>query len=270
MSMHDGIGFVRASRARTRAGVTLAEILVATSILAIIAMLSSEIIANVSRLWLAGRGKSETFATARALLNRLRTDLDCGVFRADVPGFANPRWNADPDRRLGFCARVQAPKAGSTSGTTSRYRKLTYVTYRLESGGRDAGYVVREDRPYDWNDSPFGDVGQSTSVDRRLCGNILGFRPRFVLSKGSEVETLETNSVSAVSVSLAVADQATFRLLESAGLLAQAMQRFKSLKPEEWEKELVAADSTLPKVARQGVRIFHQAVPVTISRVEGR
>lgn len=278
MRMYAEEAGVAAARVRRRSGVTLVEVMLATSILAVLTMLAAQAVDAVTDVWLAGRGRSESFATARALLSRLRTDIEAGVMRSDVPGFPNTDANKPSINRLEFCSRVRS----ATQEGGDDDRRLTYISYTLEKEGRDTGYVVRTDTPYRWTESPFGSKADE-GKGRRMCGNVLGFKHRFVVVWDDEPNVAKeyenTGSIrvdparpehlpryGAVRVSLAVADGATFRLLESANLLSQALQLFRSSESEDWEKELVNAASTLPPAALRGIRIFHQAVPIVVSR----
>lgn len=250
------------SRRAPRAGLTLAELMVAAGILAVITVFSAQVMGDVSRVWLGGKGRSEVFNTARALMTRLRLDLERSVPTSDLPGFArNP---SAP--RLEFTSRVQGVMESGSSGARTVGRPLSFIRYDLGAPtSDDRGYVLREDRAFSWEEPPFG-ADEGSARARRLCPNVLGFQHRFVGASGDLktefVGGSTTNRTVAVHVALAVCDERTFQTLKLSDQLSQVMQAFSSIDPLKWEERVSGAESTLPQMARQGIRVFHQVVPL--------
>jgi hypothetical protein len=247
-----------------RAGLTLAELMVAAGILAVITIFSAQVMRDVTRVWLGGKGTSESFTTARALMTRMRIDLERALPLPDLPGFVrNPSVE-----QLEFSTRVQGVLSGGEgSGTATVGRPLSFVRYRLGApGSDDGGYLIREDRAFDWQESPFG-ADEGAAKARRLCPNVMGFQHRFVQQDGELSKTFSTNQLSgqatvAVKVSLAVADEQSFQTMKVIGSLSRVAESFASTEPEEWEEALSGASATMPAEARRGVRVFHQVVPL--------
>jgi hypothetical protein len=247
-----------------RAGMTLAELMVAAGILAVITVFSAQVMGDVSRVWLGGKGRSDTFIAARALMTRMRIDIERSLPLLTLPGFAK-----DPSgENLAFSTRVQgvlATGGGSGADTAKAARPLSFVRYRLGSPGSDeGGYLVREDRPFQWDESPFG-ADEGSAKARRLCPNVVGYQYRFVRKNGEMSKTFSTNMVSgeatvALRVSLAVADDRAFQTMKLTGTLSQVTESFSSLEPETWEEALGGTGATMPPEARKGVRVFHQVV----------
>lgn len=249
-----------------RAGMTLAELMVAAGILAVITIFSAQVMGDVSRVWLGGKGRSDTFNAARALLTRMRIDIERSLPLPDLPGFAK-----DPSKdTLEFSTRVQGVLSSggdSGSGSAPAARPLSFVRYRLGAlGSEEGGYLVREDRAFPWDEPPFG-ADEGTAKPRRLCPNVIAFQHRFVQRDGELSKNFSTNEVSgqasvAVQVSLAVADDRAFQTMKLTGKLAPVTESFSSLEPEKWEEALGGVDATMPPEARRGVRVFHQVVPL--------
>lgn len=244
----------------TRAGMSLAELMVAAGILAIITIFSAQVMGDVSRVWLAGKGRSDCFTAARALMTRIRIDIERSLPLPDLPGFAK---NTSEDR-LAMSTRVQGVLSGS--GQQARARHLSYVEYSLTGAGGDSeGYLVRSDRAFSWQESPFGS-GADTGTERRLCPNVVGFTHRFVQADGDLrkqfVGANETNRTAAVAVSLAVADDRAFQAMKVKGTLYQVTQALSSMDPEEWNGVLTGVSASMPPEARRGVRVFHQVIPL--------
>jgi prepilin-type N-terminal cleavage/methylation domain-containing protein len=74
---------MNAVRLAARSGFTLLELLVATSIGAVLVVLLLAVASSVSTLWTRANGRVATAATARAVLDQIETDLQSAVFRAD-------------------------------------------------------------------------------------------------------------------------------------------------------------------------------------------
>lgn len=261
-----GMTYITGNRRGPRAGMTLAELMVAAGILAVITIFSAQVMGDVSRVWLGGKGRSDTFTAARALLTRMRIDIERLLPLSDLPGFVR-----DPSSTtLAFSTRVQgvlSTGGGSGTGTAPAARPLSFVRYRLGAqGSEEGGYLVREDRAFQWDEPPFG-ADEGSAKARRLCPNVVGFQHRFVQRDGELSKTFSTNQVSgeesvALQVSLAVADERAFQTMKLTGKLAQVTESFSSLEPEEWEEALSGVEATMPPEARKGVRVFHQVVPL--------
>lgn len=247
----------------TRAGLTLAELVVAAGILAVITVFSAQVMGNVSRVWLGGKGKSDTFTAARAVMTRMRLDIERSLPISDLPGFAR---DTDNDN-LEFSTRVPGIVAGSASSGASQQadvRALSFVQYRLgKVGSQDSGYLIRADHAFEWDDPPYGSKVDS-ATERRLCPNVVGFTHRFVQRNGDLekrfVPGAQTNKTVAVLLALAVADDRAFQTMKQTGNLQQVTGSFSSLEPEEWEKAISGESASMPTEARQGVRVFHQVV----------
>lgn len=253
-----------------RAGLTLAELVVAAGILAVITVFSAQVMGDVSRVWLGGKGRSDTFTTARALLTRLRIDLERSLPTPDLPGFVR-----DPSmEQLAFSTRVQGVLDSGSSGGGGKTvaRPLSFVRYSLGPlGSEDGGYLIREDRAFSWDESPFG-AAEGTLRPRRLSPDVVGFAHRFVQRDGElgkqYVPAPASNQTVGVYLALAVSDDRTFQTLKLTGQLAQVSESFSSLEPEKWGEAVDGETSGLPPIARQGIRVFHQVVSLPSARKE--
>lgn len=254
--------FITARIRGSRSGLTLAELMVAAGILAVITIFSAQVMRDVTRVWMGGKGTSDTFTAARALMTRVRTDIERSLPLPDLPGFVR----GTSGEELEFTTRVAGISSGdSGSGSDRRSRPLSVVRYSLASpGAEDGGYLIREDRAFEWDESPFGAAADSLR-ERRLCPNVMAFQHRFVQVDGELSKLFSTNSENktvAVKLSLAVADDRSFQTMKLIGNLPQVAESFASIEPEEWEEALGGVNATMPPEARRGVRVFHQVIPL--------
>ncbi len=254
----------------SKAGLTLAELMVAAGILAVITVFSAQVMGDVSRVWLRGKGQSDTFTAARALMTRIRLDIERSLPRPELPGFAKDTSAKD----LEFTTRVQGVlDSGGSGGGSQRARPLSFIRYRLASAmsAEEGGYLIREDSAFGWEEAPFG-ASRDSGRPRRLCPNVLGFTHRFVPLSGNPEKTFvpppATNLTVAVQVALAICDDRTFQTLKLTGNLSTVADKFASLEPENWEEAVSGRDSTLPDAARQGIRVFQQVVPLPVANRE--
>lgn len=249
---------------RSRAGLTLAELMVAAGILAVITAFSAQVMGDVTRIWTSGKGRSDTFTAARALMTRMRTDIERCIPIPDLPGFAR----TPSASSLELTTRVPGILSGDggAGGSQQLPRPLSFVRYRLGAvGSEEGGYLVREDRAFLWDEPPFG-ADEGSARPRRICPNVIGFASRFVAPDGElqdqYVAPPRTNQTVAVFLALAVCDDREFQRMKLTGVLSQVTESFSSLDPQEWEEELAGANPSMPPVARQGVRVFQQTVPL--------
>jgi len=253
----------RNHRGRSRAGLTLAELMVAAGILAVITVFSAQIMGDVTRIWTSGKGRSDTYTAARALMTRMRTDIERSLPMPDLPGFVrNPS-----AAQLEFTTRVMGiVENQSGAGSTTVPRPLSFVRYRLGLAGSDeGGYLLREDRAFQWDEPPFGS-SEGSAKTRRLCPNVVGFTHRFVKADGELEKQYTTNQpVVAVLLALAVSDDRAYQRLKLTGDLSKVTESFSSLDPKEWEEALSGQKSSMPPAARQGVRVFQQMVPLPVT-----
>lgn len=261
--------YIRKNNRKSRAGLTLAELMVAAGILAVITIFSARVMSDVTRVWLGGKGTSDSFMTARALMTRFRLDIERSVLERNLPGFVR---NPDAER-LQFSTQVRgiAEQAGG-GGAQKDQRPFSFVRYSLGAlGSRDEGYIIRADQSFSWEDSPFG-ASDGEPKERRLCPNVVGFTHRFVQRNGElesqYVRPPSTNQTVALQLALAVCDDRTFQTLKLSGQLSQVSEVFKSLEPEKWDEAVSGESASLPVAARQGVRVFHQVVPLPTTRKE--
>ncbi|MCC6356392.1 MAG: hypothetical protein IT577_21095 [Verrucomicrobiae bacterium] len=256
-------------RARgSKAGLTLAELMVAAGILAVITVFSAEVMGNVSRVWLGGKGRSDTFTAARALMTRVRIDLERSLPRAELPGFVR----SPAKEQLEFTTRVPGivESGAGSGGAQVPNRPLSFVRYRLgASGSAEGGYLIREDRSFLWDDPPFA-ADESSARPRLLCPNVLGFQHRFVRENGELSKVFSSDETAgqatvAVKVSIAVCDDRAFQTMKLTGKLADVEEVFASLEPEKWDEALNGSNESIPPQARQGLRLFHQVVPLPMA-----
>jgi len=129
---------------QNRRAFTLIEMLVAITILAAMILLFAQIFGSINHAWGRGREKMDNYAKARALLNRIQTDLQGIVVRGDLTLF--PVSNGKSD--FAFYTLQKGFNGGGRD-----IRTLSFIKYAA-SKDTGEGKLIRSDKTFSSTDSP--------------------------------------------------------------------------------------------------------------------
>lgn len=194
---------------RPRQAFTLVEILVAMSILALIVTALASILSSTSLSCNMGRQRTNNATKARCMLDALSRDLRSAVLRSDLLAFSNSKF------------QFYTQQAGVTAGNV---RQLSLVSYSIDTGSSKST-LQRGDAGITWDSSSqairFSD-GQPSNlpgvVQRDAVDGVVGFEVVFYYSNGSvtnQYSPTADNTLRAVSINLAVIDDASLKVLNS-------------------------------------------------------
>lgn len=216
---------------RKSRGFTLAEIMVALSILAVIMVLISQAVSMVSATWRSGIARVDNFSQARAVLNLINRDVQNIVLRPDVAAFVD----AGGAPSFAFYSQVSGTQA---SAANSPARRLSLVQYfRNESATppvfqrKDSGftYATNAAASISLNQDGTLPTGSLSAADAQtLAEGIIDFKwqtldgkadvnPHF---KYKDTVAGDLTRTRAIIVSLLVIDSNAFRSADPALLAA--------------------------------------------------
>ena len=226
----------------TRRAFTLIEILCACAVLTIILGLLFQMMAMMSKTWVAGRAKTENAVKARAMLDLATEDIAASVSRGDLPAFRDESGNP----ALIFYTRRQGVVA---QGNADPVRPLSLISYRYDPADDS---LDRHDLPIYWNSTsgPFNREGKiadasalSGQPSREILPGVVTFclaflagdqslsrdyrppdasNPYYDPALNANAPSYDVTKVSrAVAVSVAVVDSRTLDLLKSTGALSK-------------------------------------------------
>ncbi len=247
---------------RSRSSFTLVEIMVAISVLSLMAVLIAQVVTGISGTWQTGLRRINNFAKGRAMLDLVAQDIQAGVFRSDLAAFPNSQ------------AALYTRRQG-----VGGVRSLTLVTYAINASDPESS-LQRGDLAVNWTSTiSFGDTndfGTNIPVARDTAAGVVGFQMAFVQADGTFSTIYSTNSANptrAVDVALAVVDDQTLHLLAASNkttllrtALKGAVTGTRSVRAD-WEDYLRSGIqwSTYPKSLAIGLKIFERYVPLPVS-----
>ncbi|HSI84088.1 MAG: type II secretion system protein J [Candidatus Methylacidiphilales bacterium] len=266
--LHPGLPARCGERRGTHAGFTLAEMLVAMAVLAVIMVMLGQISQTVSQAWLDGQRKVNNFTKARAMLDMFARDVQGAVFRPDLAVF--------PGSDTIFYTR--RPGVPSTSGGVVRNVSLVRYSYNTDqSTTTTISTLQRGDMAIPWNATastiPFGnttDFGTNTPTSRDTAPGVINYKVLFIYADGTNSLTYTastTNPVRAIGLTLAVVDDQSLKFLSLAQVLAlrtalDANCSGTTSVKADWEKYLASGLpwNSYPKRLGVGFKIFERYV----------
>jgi len=270
-----------------RAAFSLIELLVAMAVLAVLLILLTQVFSMVSGIWNAGRSQADNFAQARVALDVMGRDLQAAVLRPDLPAFFV---GGAPE--LAFYTKQQSLASATNSGNRPLSQVSYVVTNTIDGSslrrsargfnfGEDVGYS-----PTNWT-MPAGqttfdsDIGPGVLIARHqfIATNGLNILPSAVAEGWADSGTRPgVSSLRAVTLSLAVVDRDSLRLLRESGKLDQLLQNFSGSNPggirsfaAAWQDQLDDSSSPLaqggvPIRILRNLKIFERTVVLPISK----
>lgn len=247
---------------------SLIELMVAVAVLSLMVVLLGQMIQSSSQGWLDGKARTSSFAKARSLLDLLHRDLQGGVFRGDLAGFAGTNAGTFLTNVAFYTRRSGVPVNGADP-----LRSVSLVQYTLHP----SGMLRRGDVPVTWNDAATAiSFGRTNSLpqlagitDRDTVPGVLGFRILFVQANGMLTDAYDPASrPKGASIGVALVDDNTVKKLTSAQVaelqtaFATRVSGTNSLKAD-WEEFLKSggvAWSEYPRDLGRGLKIFERYV----------
>jgi prepilin-type N-terminal cleavage/methylation domain-containing protein len=221
-------------------GFTLAEILVAVAILAIIVIMLGQMLGTMSRAWNFGHARANNFTKARAMLDLLAQDIQSGIFRPDLAAFPASLINVTPPTFPSWEFYTARPGVPTNTTPAGPLRNVSVVQYTFigptnPNAGGIPNTLERADDPLVWGDATlnayFGNLTAfpGPTTPRDTAPGVIAFDVIFIQSDGSFSTTFTPvqapptppplpASTRAVSISLAVIDDQTIAKLSSAQL----------------------------------------------------
>ncbi len=238
---------------------TLIEMLVATSVLALIALFITQIISMSSNSIAANSKKLDAVADGRFALDRIGSDLAARLKRTDVPTrFQKESFND----KIAFYAEVPG-YSGTRDSSLVEYRVPTTgsTKYQLERGVSAIGWTGNPEIAFQASTLP-----QLADADFDLISSgILRLEFCFMMDSG-RIETSFTDwkSVKAIIVAVAALDPASRKMLSDTDLEVIAESLPDPLDNQTpiaaWQSEInkpgFAGD--VPQKAKQGIRLFQR------------
>lgn len=232
-----------------RRGFTLVELMVSLAVLGITVLIFTQAIGGVSNAWRSAEERMNNHNKARALLSRLRTDIDAMVLRPDLVAFPD-----SPDE-FGFYTL----RRGVDGGGQPDARPLSYVTYDFESPA--SSRLLRTDVGYSYapgsalafaQATPGGAANPAEPPDRgtpppdpaldvALADGVIGFEWAFLKHDGTFSRTLDyidggrARTAKALVVAMAVMDDRAVTALQRArgsGEISSLKQAFQAPAPD--------------------------------------
>jgi prepilin-type N-terminal cleavage/methylation domain len=276
-------------RHRSHKGFTLVELMVSLAVLSITVLIFTQAIGGVSSAWRGAEERMNNHNKARALLGRLRTDIDAIVIRPDLAAFP------ESPEEFGFYTL----RRGVDGSNQADARPLSYVTYDFESPSStrlfrtDVGYSYSAASPLGFaeptpasnsqNKPDRGTPPSDTGADVALADGVVGFEWAFLKHDGTFSKTLDyvdggrPRTAKALVVAMAVMDDKAIEALERVkgqGQVASLKQAFEVPEPDaegnwnpkaQWDDILGLFPGASGSVARQyppdfvrGIRTFER------------
>jgi hypothetical protein len=274
---------------KTRAGFSLLEVLVASTILVLVVILLASLVQSTSSIWMGGQKRIDHYSKARLSLDLIASDLSDLVLQ---PGLAEPQIQAGSismiTRRPGLMAGSQTNYGG---------REISVVDYRVElTGAWHAIGLRRGDLGFDFDTSdpaataapvlPTLPSGLYPGGPYQLIGpGILGFHAMFLQRDGNlsrqfqavDVAGPQNDDSVGVFIAVAVADERSLQLLDESGQLGAVGTALRdaplpangvasSPNPQQaMENALQPFQSSLPEAVNRGMKVFQRYVPFSTS-----
>lgn len=265
--MSPSLDVTRRSRAVAPA-FSLIELLVAVAVLSLMVVLLGQMIQSSSQGWLDGKARISSFMKARSMLDLLQRDLQGGVFRGDLAGFAEAS-SGGSLTNVAFYTR----RSGVPVNAADKLRHVSLVQYTL----RPSGMLSRGDVPVSWDGAAtaisFGVTNALPQLagitDRDTVPGVVGFRILFVQTNGVLTNAYDPASrPKGAAIGLAFVDDNSVKKL-TPDQLSELRETFdshvsgtNSLK-KEWEELLKSggiAWANYPRDLGRGLKIFERYV----------
>ncbi len=270
----------------TQAAFTLIELMVALAVLAILIVLLTQIFSLVANTWASGRSQANNFSQARVALDVMARDLEGAALRPDLPAFFS---GSAP--KFVFYSQQQ----GLVSSNAGGNRPLSRVDYAI-TNTTNGSLLRRSSRGFNFSD----DIGYaSTNWSVSTNGNvfpadigpgILVMRYQFIGLGGTNLPPASVNAswtnaatlpgvgaLRAVTISVAVMDAGSMKILQDSGKLSQLQGNFSTNNPgairsyaSDWQLQVDDASGPLaaggiPRRVLRGVKVFERTVPLPVS-----
>ena len=271
------------------AGFTLVELLISMVVLITIIILCSQILSMVMNIWRSGRSQADNLSQARLALDQMSRDIQAAAIRSDLPAFFS---GTSGSTALVFYTKQQsvrniAPDGTSIGGT----RPLSAILYSVVNVGGSNSLLRRSANGFNYNDaigySPTAWAIQmaSATFDADIGPGVLIMKYQFIGRDGKNVLPAQINpgwaksstlpgvmDLRAVTISIAVIDGESLKLLQSTGKLQQLQDNFDTSDPgsicsfrSRWQAQIDSASHPLtqggvPPAALRGLRTFEQTV----------
>jgi len=268
-------------------GFTLIELLVSMAVMAILVVLFVQMLTMGMSAWNSGRSQADNFSQARVALDVIARDLATAAVRKDLPAF----FDASSSPALTFYTEQQGLIATNTTGN----RPLSRVFYQVTNGGDGSSLLRRSANGFNFGD----EVGYSPAVwgvvmatnstfDADIGRGVLVMKHQFIGTNGLNVLpagvnnawTNSTNSpalpgiksLRALTISMAVVDGETLKLLNSLGKLSQLQANFETNDPgavrsfaSTWQAQLdnpnhPLANGGIPIKLLRGLKTFERTI----------
>lgn len=201
---------------------SLIETIAAMAVLLLLMVFVFQVFAIFNRSWQDGRARVDNFSKARALLDLISYDLQNGVFRADI---SKPQ--LDVDIAGTRCAIVlYTRRQGSDNAAAGQARSVSLVVYSLDKA---RAVLRRGDIPLTWDNSAqsmhYGELtgfplaASSTMNLLDAAPGVLAFSVQFIDPR-DEVQATYVQGKSSASVTLAVVDEMSTRVLRENGSMS--------------------------------------------------
>ena len=265
-------------------GFTLLELLVAMAVLTLLLLLCSQVLMVAISTWTSGRSQADNFSQARVALDIIARDLETAVLRKDTPAFFN---SSGP--MLTFYTR----QVGLISSNASGNRPISRVAYNVTTDSSGNSVLRRSANGFNFGDdmgySPatWAVLLASPSYDADIGPGVLVLKYQFIGSDGLDVMPANVNpgwtasgatpgvgTLKAVTLSMAVIDAESLKVLNASGKLAALQANFTADDPGQlrsfataWQAQLDSAakplaTGTIPARAIDGIKVFERTVMI--------
>lgn len=262
-----------------RCAFTLTELLVATSVLALILVLMLQVVENIMQSTRVQNRQMDAVASARRALDVLEADLRSMVISRDATLLAR----IGSETQISFLSRRRGPENSSDH----RFLALTYQT-------NSNGQIVRSYESIPYNATNLLRIPSALDHSSSpLAEGVLGWRIRAVTDDGKPLISTEavngwasdnyntlpvpvgyqaiiaagptfasrsTNRTRALELWIAATDPTSYQVLSDLNSLTNLQLAIHEAEPEEWQKTIDAIN--LPSGIKSAVRVLQKTVPL--------
>jgi len=278
----------RLSRSQSQ-GFTLAELLVAMSILSLIMVGVATVMSFVTAAWSSGLGAVDNNTKARVMLNLLDRDVQMMVMRRDLAAFNGSTANSTA---CAFYSNVQSYTGAAATMDTRAISlvqyKLNWVTdtsstlQRLSYG---SNFAVTRITPTIGVTNMLAQLTNVNVQTETVATGVIGFNYQFMDGTGTMQTTYTynysnpgaTTNTRVLIVSMAVMSDASYKRAKAGtGIKLTAVHNFFSgtttsatypISSEYWNDAMNTSATyfALPSAIRSGVQIFERHIPLPMT-----
>lgn len=288
----------RPSHRRGAGGFTLAEMLVAISVLSLMLVGLATATNLVTQAWLNSVGAIDNFGKARVTLGLMDRDVQMMVMRRDLAAFVD---SAGSNPACAFYSNVQSYTGSAASMDTRTISLLQYQLHQDATGS----YLQRLSYGSNFSGIPLsigtpGKLPQLSNANVRtetLSSGVVAFKWQFVDGTGTILNPPFSLAAAPTSptpfwfdfaspgaaynprvviVSVVVMNDSAYRLAKSAGVLNTVISCFPTTAPsspyqtysQAWNGALnqpSTAFLALPTAVRSGIQVFERRIPLPLT-----